>query len=195
MLAADQLKRQSASDAFYSMCRKIIPRMEERVETQLMTKFMDKLSSPEEKREVEIAYMQRKDKLAKLYADVMPVKMEDFNKDKIQDSGFIDLIIRSKNGRGFRHHNFEDIGTYTLIPHQHFDRVFPGKEKFGRLYEMDYKLTNTWGLMTREEGLKITNDLSRLRLPKDREVPYERILKLSNQETKTDFIQEPYWYA
>jgi hypothetical protein len=32
--------------------------------------------------------------------------------------------------------------------------------------------------MTREEGLRITNELSRLRLPKDRKIDYNQILGL-----------------
>lgn len=44
---------------------------------------------------------------------------------------------------------------------------------YGRFREEEYNMSETYGIQTREEGLRITNDLSRLTLPKDRKVDYE----------------------
>lgn len=57
--------RQSPADFFYIYCRQIIPQIEERIELQLLEKFKSTLSSLERK-EVEAAYYQRKDNLAKI---------------------------------------------------------------------------------------------------------------------------------
>lgn len=52
---------------------------------------------------------------------------------------------------------------------------------FGRYREEEYELSRTFGIQTREEGLRITNDLSRLTLPKERAIDYQRIASMSNQ--------------
>ena len=58
--------RQSAADYFYTYCRQVLPRMEEKIELQLLEKYKDSLASHAEKKELQTAYMQRKDNLAKL---------------------------------------------------------------------------------------------------------------------------------
>jgi len=58
--------RSNAADFFFIYCRQIIPQIEERVELQLLEKFKSTLRSDLERKEVEEAYYQRKDNLAKL---------------------------------------------------------------------------------------------------------------------------------
>jgi hypothetical protein len=58
--------RQNAADYFFIFCRQIIPQIEEKVELQLLEKFKHTLSSDLERKEVEAAYYQRKDNLAKI---------------------------------------------------------------------------------------------------------------------------------
>ena len=66
--------------------------------------------------------------------------------------------------------------------------MFPSKA-FGRIEEIDYKHNNTFGLMVREEGLRLTNELNRLTLPKDRNINYKEIgTKLTNQQAKQDIV-------
>jgi lipopolysaccharide biosynthesis regulator YciM len=59
---------------------------------------------------------------------------------------------------------YEDIGRFTVFPDNHFKRMFPRKP-FGTIAEDDYARNKTYGIMTREEGLRITNELHRLTLP------------------------------
>jgi hypothetical protein len=42
--------------------------------------------------------------------------------------------------------------------------------------------------MTREEGLRITNDLNRLTLPSERNIPFSKIAALSNKEVKSNYL-------
>jgi len=42
--------------------------------------------------------------------------------------------------------------------------------------------------MTREEGLRITNELHRLTLPNARKVEFNKIAALPNKEVKNNFI-------
>ena len=58
--------RTNAADYFFVFCRQILPQIEERVELQLLEKFKSTLKSDLERREVEQAYLQRKDNVAKL---------------------------------------------------------------------------------------------------------------------------------
>ena len=49
--------------------------------------------------------------------------------------------------------------------------MFPSKA-FGRIEEDETKKIGVFATMTREEGLRLTNELSRLTLPKDRRIDY-----------------------
>ena len=83
----------------------------------------------------------------------------------------------SVEGDGLKYHTFEDIGRYTVFPEKHHKRMFP--EKFFGNYEKDeFEYNQTFGIMCREEGLRITNDLARLRLPHERKIDYKQILGL-----------------
>jgi hypothetical protein len=75
-------------------------------------------------------------------------------------------------GDGLSYHNFEDIGRYTVFPETHYKRMFPDSNFFGNYQRDEFQFNQTFGIMTREEGLRITNELSRLRLPKDRKIDY-----------------------
>jgi hypothetical protein len=64
--------RQSAGDYFFTLCRQIIPQIEERVERQLLERFKETLDTQGEKDEIEWAFLQRKDNLAKVPEKVDP---------------------------------------------------------------------------------------------------------------------------
>jgi len=42
--------------------------------------------------------------------------------------------------------------------------------------------------MTREEGLRLSNDFNRLTLPSERKVDYAAISQMSNSDVKTEVI-------
>lgn len=46
---------------------------------------------------------------------------------------------------------------------------------FGRYKEEEYEKNQTLGIQTREEGLRITNDMSRLTLPSERNIDFHEI--------------------
>jgi hypothetical protein len=50
-------------------------------------------------------------------------------------------------------------------------RMFPSKF-FGRYEEDEYSRNGTLGIQTREDGLRLTNDLARLTLPHERNVDF-----------------------
>lgn len=88
-------------------------------------------------------------------------------------------VIINVEGDGFSYHTFEDIGRYTIFPERMFRRMFPSKA-FGRFEEEEYKKSKVFGTMTREEGLRITNDLARLTLPHERKMDYTQIAGFEN---------------
>lgn len=109
--------------------------MEEKIELQLLEKYKDSLASPAEKKELQTAYLQRKDNLAKL-AEIQDLGQ----REKREESLTLPLsefgrVILSAEGEGLSFHTFEDIGKYTVFPKQHHKRMFPGK-MFGN-YEND----------------------------------------------------------
>jgi hypothetical protein len=84
----------------------------------------------------------------------------------------------SVEGDGLSFHTFEDIGRYTVFPKTHWQRMFPEGQFFGNYQADEFTYNQTFGIMTREEGLRITNDLARMRLPGERKVDYSQILAL-----------------
>lgn len=88
-------------------------------------------------------------------------------------------LILSIDGTGFTKQTYSDIGRYIVFPEDRFSRIFPRKP-FGMLKEDDFDRNNTWGIMCREEGLRITNDLHRLTLPSERNLPYPQLASWSN---------------
>ena len=84
-------------------------------------------------------------------------------------------VIMSAEGDGLSYHTFGDIGRYTVFPKQHWQRMFPGK-MFGNYENDEFQYNDTFGIMTREEGLRITNELARHRLPSERKIDYNQIL-------------------
>ena len=66
-------------------------------------------------------------------------------------------------------------------------RMFPSLY-FGRYKEEELDRTDTFGIQTREEGLRITNDLSRLTLPHERSVNYPAIARMKGPDVKYDIL-------
>jgi hypothetical protein len=94
-------------------------------------------------------------------------------------------------GDGLSYHSFEDIGRYTVFPEGHWRRMFPEENFFGNYHRDEFQYNQTFGVMTREEGLRITNELSRLRLPRERKIDYNQILGLeSGRAVKETLLKE-----
>ena len=97
-------------------------------------------------------------------------------------------VFSSLHGDGISHHTFADIGKYTVFPEAHYKRMFPSKV-FGRIEETETKEVGALAIMTREEGLRLTNELSRLTLPKDRHINYTEIATtLTNVQAKQEIV-------
>jgi hypothetical protein len=54
--------------------------------------------------------------------------------------------------------------------------MFPSNS-FGTLEKDTYERNNTWGVMHREEAMRITNELSKLTLPHQRSIDYAQVAK------------------
>lgn len=87
-----------------------------------------------------------------------------------------------------------DIGRYTVFPENMKQRMFPSK-MFGRYEEEEYRINKTLGIQTREDGLRITNDLARLTLPKERKVEYAVIAAMGNSQVKGEILQDEQKYV
>jgi hypothetical protein len=88
-----------------------------------------------------------------------------------------------------KYHTYQDIGRYTVFPKAATNRMFPSV-MFGRYKEVEFDENNTFGIQTREEGLRITNDLSRLTLPSERNIDYRRIAMMENSDVRGDILQD-----
>lgn len=155
----------------------MLPRLEEKIELQLLESFKDTLASDLERKELQTAYMQRKDNLAKLAEEQELGQREKREESIAITPDEIARVIMSVEGDGLSYHTFQDIGRYTVFPEKHWKRMFPGSF-FGNYNNDEFQFNNTMGVMTREEGLRITNDLARLRLPSERRVDYSQIMSM-----------------
>lgn len=182
ILGHTQKLRQSAADYFFTYCRQILPRIEEKIELQLLEKFTDSLGNSAEKKEVFYAYHQRKANIAKQMASTESIDKSDRDprpEKLIMNKEDMARVIASVQGDGLSFHTVEDIGRYTVFNENHYKRMFPSKF-FGN-YEMDeFEINQTFGIMCREEGLRITNELARLTLPHERNIDYDQMIGFEN---------------
>lgn len=95
-------------------------------------------------------------------------KLKKFPADEIKDH------ISNIEGSGIRYHTFSDIGKYTVFPTQIKNRLFPTKV-YGQIERDEVQDSGSFGIMCREQGLRITNELARLTLPKDRHIDYGKM--------------------
>ena len=178
--------------------RIVIPQIESKIEERLLFRFMRGIKNSAERKEVFDAYLMRRHNLTH-------VKEEDNSLDegrgdessirtpeeleKIRNADMKE-IIQTVHGDGLSHHTYQDIGRYTIFPHNHYKRMFPTKA-FGRIETQEYEISKTFGIMTREEGLRLTNELSRLTLPSERSINYGEIATTyTNAQTKQDIVQD-----
>lgn len=133
------------------------------------------------------AYFQRKDNLAKM------AENDDVGKpDKKPERFTVPMaefakVIASVDGDGLSFHTFEDIGRYTVFPEKHWKRMFPSAS-IGNFDKDEYENNQTYGIMTREEGLRITNELARLTLPEERKFDFTKLLSYGNVEIKQEVL-------
>ena len=187
--------RTSASDFFYIYCAQIIPQIEDSVENMLLEKFKSTLSSKLERNEVEQAYLQRKDNVAKIPEREDPGLPPPPEKKVALHKQEFANVVQSIHGDGLSQHTFEDIGRFTVFPKAMTERMFPSI-MFGRYKEEEYdRNAGTFGVQTREEGLRITNDLARLTLPHERKIDYEQIAAMSNSLVKEEILQDEEHYV
>lgn len=105
----------------------------------------------------------------------------------------MDMIL-TQEGDGISHHTYQDIGKYTIFPENHWKRMFPTRT-FGKIIEEDYSRNETYGIMTREEGLRLTNEMHRITLPSERNLPFGEIAQWSNAVVKEEILTDEMSYA
>jgi hypothetical protein len=148
-----------------------------------------------ERNEVIQSYQTRRHNLAALPENLdLSIEKKEAPIVKKLFSDYTNIFI-DHEGEGLSYHTMSEIGRYTIFPDNHWRRMFR-RRGFGLIEEQDYKHTKTHALMTREEGLRITNDLQRLTTPSERSVNYGKIATdFSNYDVKEDVITEQTSYV
>jgi hypothetical protein len=103
-------------------------------------------------------------------------------------------IVRSADGDGLSTQNFQDIGRYTCFPENHWRRMFPRKA-FGKIEKQEHTRNDTFGIMTREEALRFTNDFARLTTPAERSLPYKDMVTWKTAQLKEEILHDEYNYT
>jgi hypothetical protein len=98
--------RATAADYFFIFCRQIVPQIEERVEMQLLEKFKTTLKSDLERKEVEAAWFQRKDNLAKIPEREEPGEPEPKKPRLFIPKDEYYNVIQTIHGDGLSYHTY-----------------------------------------------------------------------------------------
>lgn len=169
--------REGPLDYFQVYCRMVIPQIEVKIEQQLLQNFLKPIKNEDERREIELAYQQRRVTLAKAFEKDSEDLVE--SKAGLPPKVSIDALglVRTVDGDNISTQDMQDIGTYTVFPENHWKRMFKIKA-FGQLENMEYERNKTYGVMTREEGLRLTNEMHRLTTPSERNLPYNNIARM-----------------
>ena len=91
-----------------------------------------------EKKEIFDAYHMRRHNLSRLKeeADTLSITADGENAELDASSEIPDedlgSIIETIQGDGLSYHTYENIGCYTVFPHNHYKRMFPSKA-FGNI--------------------------------------------------------------
>ena len=160
--------------------RTVIPQIEARIEERLLHEYMRTIPNDLERKELHDAYIMRRHRLSKLPEESDSLATGDGGgneRTKLPADSILATVPRI-DGTGVKYHTFADIGTYTVFPAQYRKRLFPGRV-FGRIEEDEVERIETLGVMCREQGLRITNDLARLTLPSERSIDYGRVARMS----------------
>ena len=131
--------------------RTVIPQIEARIEERLLHEYMKTITSELERKELFDSYILRRHRLSQLpeEADMFGESKDRSAKEKIIKTRELTKTVKNIEGTGIKHHNFSDIGTYTVFPKQARKRLFPSKV-YGRIEEDEVKETDTFGIMCRE---------------------------------------------
>jgi hypothetical protein len=193
-------KTKTATDTLYTATKDSIPKMEEGVERRLLVEYIERYSSRADREEIMDAYETRKDNLQKLaekaddfvsapdptYEEMFEFKI----KTKKMEPGELEDIrnsVHSWDGQGLSYHTYDTIGKYTIFPRSHWKRMFP-RDSCGHFDANDFRNNEIFGIMCTEEGLKLTYDLARLTLPKQRNVDYEELIK--NRDSLKEVLKD-----
>jgi len=83
--------------------------------------------------------------------------------------------ILDYEGKGLSSHTFEAIGKSVLFPLAHWKWMFPSGAANG--FQLMIERGGIPGVMCKEEALTLTYELSWMRLPTERKIDYEQMLK------------------
>jgi len=160
----------------YIYTRSVIPQIEARIEERLLHEYMRTIKNELERKELFDAYIMRRHRLSRLPEDAdAPIdRKDDMPGAKQQDAHEIAKSIKTIDGTGFSMHNYSDVGRYTVFPEKYKNRLFPSGA-FGRIDKDEVQHTGSLGIMCREQGLRLTNDMARLTLPNERSIDYGKI--------------------
>mmetsp|Transcript_20791 Transcript_20791/g.24416 ORF Transcript_20791/g.24416 Transcript_20791/m.24416 type:complete len:224 (+) Transcript_20791:321-992(+) len=167
------------------------------MEERLLHEYMRTIKNEFERKELHDAYIMRRHRLSRMpeEADMLSESRENEPKPKRIDPHEITKTIKTIDGTGIRYHDYSDIGKYTVFPAQYKNRVFPSGA-YGRIEQDDVAVTRTLGVMCREQGLRITNELARMTLPQDRDVEYGRIAhEMTNTQVRQDLLSDDVVYT
>ena len=133
-----------------------------------------------ERKELFDSYIMRRHRLSKLQeeTDTLAEAKNDAPTTTELPADYIVASVPHIDGTGIKFHSFADIGKYTVFPAQYRKRLFPGR-CFGRIDEDEVARIETLGVMCREQGLRITNDLARLTLPSERSIDYGQVARMT----------------
>jgi hypothetical protein len=159
------LQRRNAFDYMNNFASNILPKIEKFIETRLIERFKQGMSQAE-KELVDDVYRLRRHE-ADLQISKLPIK--EATSEEQTDPLVVDLreITSSVNGTGLKYHTYADIGKYVFFPFEKRNEYFPFG-CYGEYMKKEFNLTQLFGIMCREEGIKLAHAFSNIKTHEER---------------------------
>ena len=183
-------------DDFTIFRKRILPTLEGSVESRLLEKYKQNLSKVE-RTDADVSYLRLQQNLQ---SSTSKDELDDLNfKNKYNDPNYKKFmendfkrqiqersqhIINDYDNNHFNNHTYASIGKYSIVPFMEVNKCFPDNG-FGKFQNDDYPQENIFGVMCREEGIRITNLLKMIKTDDDLNLPLKEIF-----ENKVNFKEE-----
>ena len=186
---AKSLKRRSTYDYINNFTTQVLPKIERFVERRLLEKFKANLTV-EEQQLVEDSYRMRRHMAETQDKLEAPEETRGGDDNEPMHIAALQDYVTSVNGDGFKYHDFSAIGKYTIFPEAKRKEYFPFG-CYGDYMQNEYKITKNFGIMCREDGLKLSRAFSQVSTHEERlaKIDFEAILsrKFNFKESLKDF--------
>lgn len=156
----------TAKEVVENFTNTVLPNIENFVERQLLDQFSDQLT-PIEKETVKDAYGLRREKADKTQVKKEEAKFSESSLTPEENIKSRDIVINFQ-GKSVQEIKASDVGKVYILNKEQIDLMYPF-DVYGLEFKKTYAQIRKMGIMIRKQGFMISNFLSYIKTPKERE--------------------------